>query len=211
MSVPALAYRWLAAALLTASLAGPSARPDRPTPAEAPGGQSLAGQLLVATESLNDPRFVHTVVYMVHHDTTGATGLVVNRPLRDVPLSLLLQRLGLESQGVTGTIRLHYGGPVEPGRGFVLHTADYAAEGTQRLGSNVALSEQTSIFGAIAAGTGPRRSLFAIGYAGWAPGQLENEIQGGYWVTVPSDEALLFDVQSDRKWEQAMARRRLQI
>jgi len=176
-----------------------------------PTAGNLAGQLLVATNELRDPRFVRTVVFMVRHDAGGAMGLVVNRPVGEVPLADLLNRLGIEGRGVGGEIRLHYGGPVEPNLGFVLHTTDYTTEGTQVLQGGIALTSQTEVLRAIGAGTGPRRSLFTLGYAGWAPGQLEAEIAAGAWITVPADAGLVFDGRSDKKWERAMARRTIEL
>ena len=178
---------------------------ERPTPG------NLTGQLLVATEELHDPRFARTVVYMVHHDAGGAMGLIVNRPFKEIPLALLLERLGADGRGVRGAIRLHYGGPVEPERAFVLHTADYTTQGTQVIGGGIALTGQPEILRAIGAGAGPRRALFALGYAGWAPGQLEAELHAGAWVIVPADQALLFDEHHDTKWDRALARRRIDL
>jgi len=166
----------------------------------------LTGQLLVATPRMPDPRFVRTVIYMVRHDATGAMGLVLNRPIGDAPLARLMERLGLESKGVSGNIRVHYGGPVEGARGFVLHTAEYVRKGTVVVDNAVALTSQPAILLDIATGTGPRRALFALGYAGWAPGQLEAEIEAGAWVTVPADEALVFDDDYEGKWQRAIAR-----
>ena len=177
-------------------------------------GKSLAGQLLVATEDLHDPRFTRTVVYLVKHDATGALGLVVNRPLQEVPLAPLLRRLGLDDSGVTGALRLHYGGPVEPTSALLLHTAEYATQGTERVAADVAVTPLIAppvVLGEIGRGGGPRRYLFALGYAGWAPGQLEGEIDQGSWITVSADEALLFDTDYARKWDRAMARRRTTI
>jgi len=176
--------------------------------------KSLAGQFLVATETLRDPRFARTVIYMVRHDASGALGLIVNRPVQDVPLVPLLRRFGLDDRGVNGTIRLHYGGPVEPTRGFFLHTAEYATEGTERVAGDLAVTPLTPrpvVLGDIAHGAGPRRFLFALGYAGWAAGQLEREIDSGAWITVPADETLLFDDDHTKKWDRAMSRRRLTI
>ena len=172
---------------------------------------SLAGQLLVATDELRDPRFVRTVVFMVRHDAGGAMGLVVNRPLGEVPLAALLERLGMEGKAVGGEMRVHYGGPVEATRGFVLHTSEYVTEGTQVVRDGIAITAQPEIFRAIGSGAGPRRALFALGYAGWAPGQLEAEIAGGAWITVPADEALVFDENYEKKWNRAMARRRIDL
>jgi len=180
----------------------------------APAGKSLAGQFLVATEDLPDPRFARTVVYMLRHDASGALGVIVNRPVQDVPLGPLLRRFGLDDRGVTGTIRLHYGGPVEPTSRLLLHSAEYATEGTERIAGNVAVTPLPSppiALGDIGRGAGPRRFLLLLGYAGWAPGQLEGEIDAGAWITVPADEALLFDDDHARKWERAMARRRITI
>jgi putative transcriptional regulator len=201
---------WLLA-LTAVSPASPRPAPDG---ALAQARRSLAGQLLVATEDLRDPRFARTVVYLAKHDATGALGLIVNRPMQEVPLAALLQRLGVDTSGVTGNLRLHYGGPVEPGSGWLLHTTEYAIEGTDRVAPDVAvtpLGPQSTALGDIGRGGGPRRYLFALGYAGWGPGQLESEIDRGSWITVTADEALLFDDDYARKWERATARRRMTI
>jgi putative transcriptional regulator len=172
---------------------------------------SLAGQLLVATPEMPDPRFARTVIYMVRHDQNGAQGFVVNRPLGEVPLSELLQQMRMPSEGVQGAVRLHSGGPVEGLRMFVLHTAEYTGEGTKLIKDGIALTDEPAILGAIAQGKGPRRVLFALGYAGWAPGQLETEIKAGGWVRAPASEALVFDTDSDGKWDRAMARRKIDL
>jgi putative transcriptional regulator len=148
---------------------------------------------------------------MIQHNAGGAMGLIVNRPLGDVSVTDLLDRLGLEGKGMAGKILVHYGGPVEPERGFVLHTAEYKIEGTQIVKEGIAITSQPEILQAIGAGTGPRRSLLAVGYAGWAPGQLEDEIKAGAWVVVPADEALVFDKKYEKKWERAMARRTINL
>lgn len=171
----------------------------------------LTGQLLVATPILPDPRFMRTVIYMVRHDENGAMGLVLNRPMSEIPLARLLDQLGIESEGVTGNIRLHYGGPVERSRGFLLHTADYVGKSTLLLQDRVALSGQPEVWRAIAAGAGPRRSLFVLGHSGWGAGQLESEMRAGHWVVVPADEDLLFDEDYDGKWSRAMARLKINL
>ncbi len=117
----------------------------------------------------------------------------------------------MERKGVNGEILVHYGGPVEPGRGFVLHTADYRIEGTQVVKDGIAMTPRPEILHAIGTSTGPRRSLFALGYAGWAPGQLEAEMKRGAWEIVPADEALVFDENYEKKWEKAMARRTINL
>jgi len=191
--------RALAVAVFTLVLATP---PPGEAPSERPPARtSLAGQLLVATDSLRDPRFHHTVVYLLHHDDAGTMGVVVNRPLGNASLAEILNELGADSTGVSGTIRVHYGGPVEPQRGGVLHPGD----------SGLVLSTSRSILEGIARRRSPARFLFLLGYAGWAPGQLEAEIDAGAWVTVPSDTDLVLDDNAATKWDRAMARRRIRL
>jgi putative transcriptional regulator len=202
-----------------AGLAWAAAAPSSPAAGPAPGAiaqaaPGLAGQFLVATETLRDPRFARTVIYIVRHEASGAMGLVVNRPVRDMPLGPMLRKFGLDDRGVTGSVRAHYGGPVEIGQGFLLHTAEYATQGTSQIAGDIALTPTPGVLTAlsdIAHGAGPRKSLFAVGYAGWAPGQLEGEIERGAWITVLADEALLFDEDHARKWDRATARRRITI
>ena len=182
------------------------------SPAAPPAaGASLSGQLLVALPSLDDPRFKRTVVYMLVHDARGAMGLIMNRPLGDIPLAVLLKQAGLPDAGVKGSVKLHVGGPVEATRISVLHSDDYRGPETTMLTDGLAVTSQPDILGAIAAGKGPRRVHFSVGFAGWGPGQLEGEIKGGYWITVPSDEGILFDDAYETKWDRAMAKRRISL
>ena len=155
----------------------------------------------MATDAVGDPRFHRSVVYVVHHGTAGAMGVVVNRPLGDAPLAAILDEVGGTSAGVSGTLRVHYGGPVEPGKGAVLHTSD----------SGLALTTSPAILDAIAHRRAPARFLFVLGYAGWAPGQLEAEIDAGAWITVPGDADLILDDDAASKWERAMTRRRIRL
>jgi putative transcriptional regulator len=172
---------------------------------------SLTGQLLVATTDMPDPRFAQTVIYMIRHDATGAQGLVVNRPIREIGLSLLLGQMGIESRGVQQTVRLHAGGPVDTMRILVLHTAGYASEGTLAVKDGYAVTWEPEILRAIAQGKGPRRTLFTVGYAGWGPGQLEAEMKTGHWAKAAVDEAVLFDDNDETKWDRAMARRKIDL
>jgi len=173
--------------------------------------QSLAGQLLVALPTLEDPRFTKTVIFMVAHNVRGASGLIINRPLGDIPVAVLLKQAGLPDPTAKGTVKLHVGGPVEPTRISVLHTDDFRGPETDVLGGGFAVTSQPDVLQAIAAGKGPRRSHFNVGYAGWAPGQLEAEIRDGYWITVPADEAIVFDDAYETKWDRAMAKRRINL
>ena len=191
-------------------LLGPA--PDRlKTAGAAPEIGSLTGQLLVATPDMPDPRFARTVLYMLRHDAAGAMGLVLNRPVGDLPVARLLEQLGLENKGVQGTVRVHYGGPVAGLQGFVLHTPDYQGNGTRIVADGVALTSQSEILRDISTGGGPRRFLLAFGYAGWASGQLEAEMKAGHWVAVPADEALLFDDDYQGKWDRAWARQLIRL
>ena len=199
--------RLIAAAIVASALAAGAlaAEPER-------GGEGrLTGQLLVATDKMGDPRFARTVIYIVSHGADGAMGLVLNRALGVAPVSVLLESFGVAGSEVPGEVRVHYGGPVERNRGFVLHSSDVLGEGTVAVNGGVALSADVEILRAIAAGEGPRRSLFALGYAGWAPGQLEGEIAREDWFSVPGDEDLIFDEDLDTKWERAFDRREIEL
>lgn len=176
-----------------------------------PKPSGLAGQLLVAAAEMGDPRFVETVILMVRHDASGAMGLVVNRPVGEVSIAKLLEGVGLDGTGVRGGIRLHYGGPVEPRQVLTIHTADFGIEGTLRVPGDAAVTGNPEILRAIGRGKGPKRSLTVLGYAGWAPGQLEGELKAGGWFTVPADPAIVFDDKYDTKWKRATALRRVNI
>ncbi len=185
----------------------------------APGGStgaprdvgSLTGKLLVAAPEMNDRFFTRAVVYMLHHDAGGAMGLIVNRPYKEIPIAQLMEHLGLDAKGVSGSIRMHFGGPVEPGQALLLHTTDYKIEGTQVIADGFALTGRPEILRAIGAGAGPRRFFLALGYAGWAPGQLEREIALGSWLTVPADPDLVFGQDDDKKWDKALARHKIDL
>jgi putative transcriptional regulator len=176
-----------------------------------PEAHSLTGWLLVAAPEMEDPRFARTVVLMLQHGADGAMGIVVNRPMGNLPIAALLEWLGEEGAGVPGTVQGYYGGPVEPGRGMVLHTPEYAIEGTALVANGIAATNQPDILRAIAAGSGPRRSLLTFGVAGWGPGQLEGEMAGGAWFTIPADAALVLETDPAQKWDRALARRRTHL
>src|SRR5262244_1883530 len=164
----------------------------------------LTGQLLVAMPQMRDPRFARSVIYMCAHSADGAMGLVVNRRVGSITFNDLLQQLNIGPNKRHDEIRVHFGGPVEQGRGFVLHSSDYTQSGTLRVDDHVALTATLDILKEMAAGGGPRKSLLALGYAGWGPGQLDAEIQANGWLSVSSDEALVFDDDLDNKWERAI-------
>lgn len=167
---------------------------------------SLTGQLLVAMPSMTDPRFERTVIYVCAHSAEGAMGLVVNRLIDSLTFPGLLEQLGIETSGLDDDLPIHFGGPVESSRGFVLHSADYVQDSTLVIEHDVALTATIDVLRAIASGQGPRRRVMALGYAGWAPGQLDAEIQANGWLLVPPDQELLFDADNDTKWDRALAK-----
>lgn len=166
----------------------------------------LTGQLLVAMPQMPDPRFAKTVIYMCAHTAEGAMGLVVNRLFDGIDYDDLLEQLGIEQTGSGQEMRVQFGGPVESGRGFVLHTADYVREGTLVVDDDVALTATIDVLKAVADGVGPRQAILALGYAGWGPGQLDQELQNNGWLHAPAAPDILFDADLDTKWERAMAR-----
>jgi len=166
----------------------------------------LASQLLIAMPTMQDPRFARTIVYMCAHSSEGAMGLVINRLLNQLTFSELLEQVGIHASHLDQDVRVHFGGPVESGRGFVLHSSDFRTDGTLAVDDAIALTASVDILKAIADGRGPRKSLLALGYAGWGPGQLEQEIQANGWLNVQPDEALVFDAELETKWTRAMGK-----
>ncbi|MBV8537341.1 MAG: YqgE/AlgH family protein [Alphaproteobacteria bacterium] len=163
------------------------------------------GHLLAAMPQMEDARFERSVIYLCAHNAEGAMGLVVNRLFDAITFPDLLEQLNIETGPKTEQIRVHFGGPVESGRGFVLHTDDYVRDGTLKVRSGFALTATVDILKAIAVGEGPRRSLLALGYSGWGPGQLESEIAANGWLVVPADPTIVFDQELEDKWQRALA------
>jgi len=172
----------------------------------------LDGQMLIAMPGMSDPRFDRSVIFMCAHSDNGAMGIIVNKRAPMISFSELLERLDIMPQenriklpDDVQTMLVQFGGPVEPGRGFVLHTSDYfSADTSLPIDERVALTATLDILRAIAGGQGPRRSLLALGYAGWAPGQLEDEIQRNGWLSCAADEDLLFGNDLDNKYVNAL-------
>jgi putative transcriptional regulator len=167
---------------------------------------SLAGQLLIAMPQMQDPRFVRSVIFMCAHNAEGAMGLVINKLIEQPSMADLLRQLGVAADGFLSGRHVHFGGPVEAGRGFVLHSPDYSEDGTLMIDGFVGLTSTLDILRAIGRGAGPRRSLLALGYAGWGPGQLDTEIQANGWLHVAADDALVFDAAQDDKWRRGIAK-----
>lgn len=175
---------------------------------------TLEGQLLVAMPSMSDRRFARSVIYICAHSDEGAMGLIVNQRANNISAPDLLERLGISPRGEDDTVSndllelsIQVGGPVETGRGFVLHSADYfAADSTLSIEQGVCLTATIDILKAIVKGTGPNRAILALGYSGWSPGQLESEIQANGWLNCPADPDIIFDDELDTKYARAMAK-----
>ena len=162
---------------------------------------SLGGQLLVAMPNMPDPRFSRSVIYLCAHTDDGAMGLVINKPIDSLTFPDLLKQLEIETGDAEQQIRVHFGGPVESARGFVLHSADYEHESTLVVNEQFSLTATIDVLKALADGSGPGRSILALGYAGWAPGQLDDEIRNNGWLTAPASEQLVFEIDNEQKWE----------
>jgi putative transcriptional regulator len=172
-----------------------------------PQERFLDGQILIAMPSMQDPRFQRSLVYLCAHSGDGAMGLIVNREADGLTLAELFAKLGVPAGESANVTPVRYGGPVEPGRGFVLHSSDYQSdEATLAVDANTAMTATLEVLHAMSAGTGPRDAFVALGYAGWAPGQLEEELRENGWLTCEPDRDLLFGEEQETKWEKALAK-----
>lgn len=169
-------------------------------------GESLKGKILVAMPDMGDPRFDRAVIVMLEHNSEGAMGLVINKPLDAIRFDELLEQLDI----VTGNgdsapvdCPVHFGGPVELGRGFVLHSRDLLLEHSMNL-EPIAVTTSLDILERIARNQGPEQALFCLGYTGWSAGQLESEIKQNAWLYAPLDPAILFDTPCEKRWNAAM-------
>jgi putative transcriptional regulator len=174
--------------------------------ADGRASEFLIGRLLVATPKLSDSFFGKTVIYMVEHNDDGAFGLIVNRPLGSVGVKDLFERMGLDALDAEGVVAAGIGGPVEPGAAFVLHLEKEKVPESHSIGSGLAISTDPEILRRIGRGEGPTQYVFVFGYAGWAPGQLEDEIRRGSWIDVPAEKELIFEKNDAIKWEKAYGR-----
>lgn len=169
--------------------------------------ESLAGQLLVAMPHMLDERFARSVVYLcTHSPERGAMGLVVNKLFGSLTLGELYAQLDVEPSQDARLRPVHFGGPVEAGRGFVLHSGDYREDATVVVGDDISVTATLDILRAIGKAEGPERSLLALGYAGWAPGQLDAEIKANGWLSVAADPDLVFAEDLEGKWLRALAK-----
>lgn len=172
-----------------------------------PEATDLTGKLLIAMPGMGDPRFVHSVVFLCAHSPEGAMGLIVNKPTQELRLRHLLDQLSIRKSREAPDIPVHFGGPVEHGRGFVLHEQGYhSAVSTLDVNRDFAMTATLDILEDMAAGRGPGRAILALGYAGWGPGQLESELAQNGWLTVDADPDLVFGRPDPDKWQAALGR-----
>lgn len=167
--------------------------------------ENVTGKLLVASPDMVDPHFEKTVIFMVEHNEDGALGIVVNRVLGTGPAAEILEGLGIEANEATGQLRLYLGGPVQPQLAFVVHSADYADPDSRAVTDRISVTSDAAILEAISHGKGPAKELIAIGYSGWGPGQLENEMARDSWYVAPADEDIVFSEDTDTAWQRALA------
>lgn len=167
--------------------------------------ENLSGKLLIAMPDMGDPRFAGAVIYVCSHSEDGAMGLIVNKPNPDLRFSTLLAQMNISQSPNCRDIRVHFGGPVERGRGFVLHSLDYASDGnTIEVDDGIGMTGTLDVLEALAKGQGPATSLLALGYAGWGPGQLEAELTQNGWLTGPARQDILFGRANEHKWTAAL-------
>lgn len=173
------------------------------TDTESTTGTYFEGQMLLAMPAMTDPRFERAVIYICAHNDEGAMGLVINKRLDSIDFRELLGQLDIPAAESARDVTIHFGGPVENQRGFVLHSGEYRHTETLMVTEHVGLTATLDILRALAQGAGPERSILALGYAGWGAGQLESEIHDNAWLSIPYDESLMFEVGDDDKWERA--------
>ncbi len=167
--------------------------------------EELSGRLLVAMPGMGDPRFAHSVVLICAHSAQGAMGLIVNKPAPEIDVNDLLKQLEIEVVPGAAPIRVHFGGPVECGRGFVLHSTDYeTTPSTLQIDEAFGMTATLDILQDIAEGEGPDAAILALGYAGWGPGQLEHEIRENGWLVCDASSEIVFGDADDGKWSAAL-------
>ena len=163
----------------------------------------LTGQILISMPNMLDERFYKTVIYICAHSKEGSMGIIINKNIDHDNYPNLLQQLGIDTSFNEKKIFIRYGGPVETGRGLVLHTDDVIQKGSLPIDKGIILTSTVEIFKDIANGKGPKTSILAIGYSGWEAGQLENEIKENSWMTLPVESSFIFDEHVSNKWNEA--------
>ncbi len=170
-----------------------------------PDPDFLDGMLLIAMPGMGDTRFSRAVVFLCAHSPEGAMGLIVNKPAPELSFAELLKQLDIPTGPDPAKLLVHFGGPVEHGRGFVLHSGDYAvSDSSLQVSPAFAMTATVDVLKDLASGAGPAQAIMALGYSGWGPGQLEGEIQANGWLVAPADPALVFGVADAEKWQAAL-------
>ncbi len=181
--------------------------PTTGAPRAIEGENFLEGKLLIALPGMADPRFEKSVIFMCAHSLEGAMGIMINRPVEGLSFRELMEKLELEVGEQSADMPVLFGGPVETGRGFVLHSGDYeSVDSTLPVTEDISLTATIEILRAMGEGKGPRKALFALGYAGWGPGQIEDEIRANGWIHCDTDASLLFDATLDTRWTRALSK-----
>ena len=166
----------------------------------------LAGKLIIAMPTMSDPRFKRSVVCICAHNEDGAIGIIINKIIESLSFSKIIKQLKLKKNMTKNDYKNHiyFRGPVETERGFILHSADYSSENSTSINSEISMTASTEILQALIDGNGPNKSIVALGYAGWGPGQLDTEIQSNAWLSVESDLELVFSAKTAEKWDMAL-------
>jgi len=166
----------------------------------------LQGKFLIALPGMPDPRFERSVILMCAHSDEGAMGLIVNKPIDGMPFSQLMDKLGIKVTANRIETPVLFGGPVETERGLILHSSEFAGAQSTPVTTDFSLTGTLDVLHAIAAGRGPKKAMFALGYAGWGAGQIEDEIRGNGWVHADSDAEITFDLPPEAKWAAALGK-----
>src|SRR5215813_4511747 len=192
---------WLGATVVAGLIA---AAPTQWSAAEQP--EQITGRLLVAAPKMEDSTFAKSVIFMVAHDDNGSLGLIINEPVKDISFGELFDLMRQSHGDLARKVTVHFGGPVEPRTGFVLHSKDFMLPQHELAAGDVAVTTDADMLTAIAEGHGPAKYIVTLGYAGWGPGQLEMEMQQGDWLVVPSDPDLIFAPDAKQIWQRAVAK-----
>lgn len=165
---------------------------------------SLEGKLLIATPSMDESMFNHSVIFVCTHNGQGAMGFIINNVMPSIDYNEIASQLEIKVDKMEDQPYVYFGGPVDQTKGFFLHTNEYTQEGTIKINNHISLTSNVEILEDVVAGKGPHKSLLALGYAGWEANQLESEIKNNSWLVVPADDTILFDLPPEKKWQAAV-------
>ena len=164
----------------------------------------LSGKFIIASPAMTDPRFYKAVIYMVSHKNEGAMGIIINQPIIETKINTIIENEDLKNNVNMDNIPITFGGPVDTKKGFILHTSEFKDKTTLKVDKNIFLTSNINILKSIVKGEGPKKSLFALGYAGWLPGQLEEELSNDGWLVAPGNSKLIFECKAEKKWSEAI-------